>query len=287
MKGGSKWGRGGGPASRVGLGRWARAMAMAWVFVPLMGQSPASRKPTPAEGRVDAGGKFTPAFVQPDPKNATTLPRDLEAFAKSLVKVREDGTLSLGMVTVDPKARQVSIPAQVNQVEGTLEYALVTASGKVHESLLSTEASAVHVHMALLLLDLAPRKPEEPAPRLQMEVEWRGNGPVQRCALEEWVVLTRDTPSGRKGSRLAGKGWEYGGSRILEGRLAAEMEGSVIALIGDPMALAGYPRPEHPVDDMMYAPNRGRMPSLGMPVVLRLRPMKAPATNGAAAVRGP
>ena len=65
-------------------------------------------------------------------------------------------TFVVGKVTVDKASRTVRIPAVVNMREQVIEYALVTQSGKTHESLFATEASPTDVHVAALLVGLAP-----------------------------------------------------------------------------------------------------------------------------------
>ena len=53
--------------------------------------------------------------------------------------------IRFGLVRVDAAARTASFPAYVNMTNGILEYAVVTDYGKVHESLLFTEAKPVDV----------------------------------------------------------------------------------------------------------------------------------------------
>ena len=252
---------------------WMAGMASAWAAQP-----PERDAPGAGQGTVDESGKFTPAFVEPNVASKPPVPKDLEAFARSLVKPTPDGRWSLGRVTLDPVGRVVSIPAQVNMTEGQVEYALVTLGGKVHEALLSTDASALHVHMGLLLMGLGPKDGSRQPTRLRVEMEWRGNGPVRRVALEELVVRAKDSEEGSRGGSLACTSWDYGGSLVTEGRLAADLEGSVISLIADPAALINAPR-KMPVDDRLYVANHARMPAMGLPVTLHLRRF-AEGTNG-------
>src|SRR5438552_3190465 len=48
------------------------------------------------------------------------------------------GLFEIGPVKFDKNAKTVSFPAAVNQTAGVIEYFLVTAEGKTHESLLRT-----------------------------------------------------------------------------------------------------------------------------------------------------
>lgn len=249
-----------------------------------IGADPAERQaPRSDQGRIEGSGKFTPAFFGRDPKSVPALPKDLEEFAKSLVKPIGGGRLALGRVTLDPKSRTVSVPAQVVMTEGLVEYALVTTGGKVHESLLSTDASPVHVHLAMLLMNMGPKDRAAGPALIQVEMEWRGNGPVQRIALEDLIVRGKDSEEGRRGSTLNTQIWQYDGSTVLNGRLTSEIEGSIISLIMDPAALVNAPR-KLPVDDRLLLANTPKLPAVGMPVTLHFRSAPKAQTNATPAV---
>lgn len=261
--------------------KWSRSIA-SWGCVLAAGmvlaEVPDREVPRPEQGKIGASGKFTPNYPFSNAQNAPTLPKDLETFAKSLVKPLGGGRLAIGRVTLDTKARTVSVPAQVNQTDGLVEYALVTTGGKVHEALLATDASPSHLHLAMLLLDLVPKGSSNSPVELRVDLEWQGNGPVRRLALEDLIVRGRDSEEGRRGSTLNCPAWHYGGSSIFNGRLASEMEGSIISLIMDPAALINAPR-RLPVDDRLLLANTPKMPPKGMPVTLHFRSVpKPPAT---------
>src|SRR5438093_26408 len=62
------------------------------------------------------------------------------------------GLFEIGQVKFDKNAKTVSFPAAVNQTAGVIEYFLVTAEGKTHESLLRTAVRPHQLQLALLLL---------------------------------------------------------------------------------------------------------------------------------------
>lgn len=237
-------------------------------------------RPGPSQGKIEAGGKFVPAFVDPKQSSAPPLPKDIEAFAKSLVQMSPDGSVSIGRVRMDPKARRISIPAQVNTNAGLVEYVLVTRQGKVHEALLATDASPTHLHLAFLLLDLAPQGGTNRTTHVRAEVEWKGNGPTRRMPVSEWLMLTQDSPEGGRGSVLQVPSWDVGRAEIRDGRLSAEIEGSILSLIGDPSALINLPH-RGPINDRLYACRTGKIPVVGMPVTLHLTPVPAAAADNA------
>src|SRR5687768_133237 len=70
------------------------------------------------------------------------------------IKDLGEGRLQIGSVTVDSKQKTLTFPALVNMTTGLVEYLVVTTGGKVHESLLRTDAEPFHIHTAMLLLGL-------------------------------------------------------------------------------------------------------------------------------------
>jgi hypothetical protein len=180
-----------------------------------------------------------------------------------------DGRIVVGLVTVDPERRQISFPAKVNQRSGLVEYAVVTSKGKVHESVFVTEAAPTHIHMAALLLKLAPLEGLAEPVKLAVEVEWQLDGSARRESLDRFIVHTKDAGASRAGSTLPREAWHYAGSVLNDGVLVAEAEGSVIALITDEAALIQNPRAGR-VDDELHAPNPALLLEQGCAVVVHL-----------------
>lgn len=229
------------------------------------------------KGEIDGSGKFIPV-PGPAAERTTGVPASAEKLARAgKPQIRRDhnGVVHIGVVSVDPKTRSIIIPAWLNSREGIIEYALVTRSGKVHEALFATDAAPMHVHLAALLLGLArdagADSPATDGPsKVSIEVEWATNGPPRREPLEKLVALARESPAGPTGATLTSGSWGYAGSFVDQGAFAAEREGSLIALIGDPSALVTNPRPTHR-DDNIHVPNTALLPSAGLPVTIHIR----------------
>lgn len=222
-------------------------------------------QPPGDKGSVTASGKYVRPEAAPPAPTATPV-----APSAPVIERRPDGTVVIGLVTVNEKTRTVSIPAALNMVDGLLEYALVHVDGKVHESLFSTKASPLHVHLACLLLNLAPT-PESPGPKkLMIEVEWQPNGPKRRAALESFIALAKDTHWGPRGGTLKNVGWLCIGSNLVSGAPSVEREGSIISLITDSTALINNPLLTN-TDDQLHVPKPGMLPGLGFPVTINLR----------------
>ncbi len=176
-----------------------------------------------------------------------------------------DEIYAVGRVRLDKKNKTISFPATVNMAEGTVEYALVHVTGKVHESVLRTEVAPYQVHLARLLL--APSSTNAPAapaktpielqgPPVDISVEWQDSGKLMRLPLEDLVlnILTK--------TRLTRGEWIYNGSQVVQGTFLAEQEGSIISVIADPNALINNPRPGRE-DDEIWQANKALVPPVG------------------------
>lgn len=225
----------------------------------------------PQQGNIDASGKFIPAHPADAPK-APAKSEDWTKHAAALIQKTGETTFSIGKIRCDRAARTISFPATVNAREGLIEYALVTTKGKVHEALLATDVSPLHLQMAALLLGWAPTgEAGKKTVPVTIEVKRETNGPAKKVALEDLVALARESPEGKTGATLARGPWDYQGSVIEAGGFAAEREGSIIALISDPTALAANPRPGRE-DDTLHVANTSSLPPVAAPVTIEIRP---------------
>lgn len=256
-------------------GGWVFLTALALGLTSVRAQTP----PDPAQGSVDSSGRFVPAN-KPEGAQQPASPAIIQQQAAELIEKTGENTFRIGRVKCDRATKTISFQAKVQMREGLLEYALVTTKGKVHEALFATEASPLHIHMAALLLGLAPqgdpKQGEVPKPvPILIEVEWSTNGPEKKLALEELVAIAHDSPQGKIGGTLTRGSWLYQGSMLDANGFAAEREGSIISVISDSYALAGNPRPDS-ADDLLHVPNTALLPAKEMPVTVSFRP--APPT---------
>jgi len=183
------------------------------------------------------------------------------------------GLFQMGEVRFDRERRTVQFPASVNLREGNIEYVVVHASGKTHESLLRTTVQPLHVQLALLLLGArgsgtnpisADPAVELPGDRVQVELSWVAEGRTNRAFAEEFVL---DRKAGTQTSRGA---WVYTGSRLREDGFAAQLDGSIVSLITDQDALINNPRRGREDDDNWLVRTNG-LPPLHAPVEVALR----------------
>lgn len=225
----------------------------------------------PQKGSVSGSGKFEPRSA---PGHAEPAPDPAVRLAELGVAADQE-TIRIGGVELNRKSLTVTIPATVNMIEGPAEYLLVHRNGKVHESILVTDAKPQDIHIACLL---AGWQPGEKPVDIDVEVTWETNGPPRRHRAEELVAIAKEHPQAVDGRHIDEGPWNYIGSRTDAAGFAAAREGSIVALISDPSALVGNPRPGRH-DDTLHVPNRDLLPSAGHPVRIIIRrsapPLKA------------
>ena len=195
-----------------------------------------------------------------------------ESATNASITRLDDGRLRIGAVTVDAKLKAISFPAAINMTTGMVEYVIVTTTGKVHESLLRTEAEPFHIHTAMLLLGVQQStnvdgaaffdgKRAIPGAKIRVELatpkenlKWE---PIQMFlanAATKTPLKADDIPH-----------WVYNGSRFSEPAteslpatnatnsartFLAQREGSIVSLIADPGALVNNPRPDRENDEL-------------------------------------
>lgn len=162
-------------------------------------------------------------------------------------------------MTFDAGSGEISIPVTVNlRKGGPIEYLLVHENGKVHESILTTTARPRDLQIALKLLkyeagegdvfdrflpsedrQLRGGKSEERGTPVSFTIRWKDEGGVERTeSAHRWIIdgdtkETRDDP----GEPMPEHPWNFTGSLIHEGQFMAELEGSIIAIYLDPVAI--------------------------------------------------
>ena len=165
-------------------------------------------------------------------------------------------------------------------LKGAVEYIACGPTGKLYESIITTEASAKDVYEAIEILDIKPGTPpdyvEEKGGHVPptgttflLSVEWEKDGKTQSVRAEELIYnFKADKP-------LPPVAWIYSGSRVIpdldsddEDAMIphAFMANHIVALKQtDGSALFQNPLPES-VEENLYKKNDDVMPKLGTPI---------------------
>jgi hypothetical protein len=165
---------------------------------------------------------------------------------------------------------------------GLIEYVVVTTTGKLHESLLKTEAQPQDLHVAMLLLGAKGAPPATPVttnsvPGEKISIEVRPeNGASQ--PIEEYVIDLKANKSMTRGP------WIYNGSRVIDGTFIAQRDGSIVSLITDPDALVNNPRVRRE-DDENWHVNTNKVLRVNTPVEVTFKLLNSTNTAAAAAAQ--
>ncbi|MCA9544804.1 MAG: hypothetical protein KC613_10455 [Myxococcales bacterium] len=198
-----------------------------------------------------------PPSMAPPPAGAPQKPADFQRLSDDAQAGRQAqkpgappieridaNRVRVGKVLVDRAQHQLEIPAQVNMVEGILEYFVVASEGKLHESVLEAFAEPSHVHLGLILLGLETAKWDRSDPMKMPTLIKRGSDldlfveyvdpktkETRRQRGESWLYNRK-----RKGSP-GPLSWHFHGSTFWNGRYTADSDRSLLALVPDETAV--------------------------------------------------
>lgn len=211
------------------------------------------------------------------------------------MRVVGGGVFELGQIRLDRNNRSISFPGVINMDRGPIEYVVVTAAGKVHESLVRTEAAPYHMHTAMLLIDAQgvgssfpnpqgvlgqgkqtpgsritePSREKLAGEKVQIVISWHKDGQEVKQPVEELVTNLEKKATMQPG------GWVYNGSQMVGHLFAAQVSGSIVSLITDSEALVNNTGQGHDNDDI-WAVNTNGVPSVNTPVWVTLTLPAAP-----------
>jgi len=215
----------------------------------------------------------------PGPPSGPALPPGapfIEPQAKAAPIIQlSPGVFRLGDIEINKKNKNISFPAAVNMDKGLLEYALVRTGGKTHESLLRTNIEPYNLQIAFLLLGFEPTDrplrgqgdPDKPRGEpIEISISYDKVGKLVTIKPEEWMVQKNKD----KDTDIKKLEWVYTGSVIWNGRFMTQMEGSIIAVYHDPVALIDNAS-EGGESDKIWFVKGGAAPPPGTPVKVTIK----------------
>lgn len=191
----------------------------------------------------------------------------------------------LGKIEFDAKSREISLPVTVNMREGgPIEYVLVHETGKVHESVFVTEVSPSDLQVVMKLVKYENGKGDVFNALLPAaDIEKDGGKKEDRGASVAFTFVSDDGEEisveqtvidGFEGVPLEEGGWVFTGSEIHQDDFMAEIEGSIIAVYLDPVAMFNMTHPGAETDERWGA-NDNVIPEIGTKGNLSIRPRGA------------
>ena len=203
-------------------------------------------------------------------------------------------------VVFNPRLGQSQTAGAEQPAGDWLELVACTPGGREYESLLAVRALPSHIHQALLMIGLIPGSPMRTrlvdgkfhitgpcGPRVDVSIVMRRCNKAFEIPISQWVINQRTQRP------LVSSEWLFTGStfRRIQDRevYLADLNGTAISLVnfGDDL-LSRATTMTNQNDQQTWAVNRGALPPLGTPVVVRLRALDRPlsTTQTAAPRRG-
>ncbi len=221
------------------------------------------------------------------PKNpsSTDAPEVKPAEMPEITKIGKT-LFRMGEIEFDAKTKEIFIPSVVNKREGgPIEYLLVHENGKVHEAILTTTASPLHLQVVTKLLKhksgfgnvfdpmLAAQEQvgtdADNGVTFSVLARWTPRGEAdakeKEQDLSEWII------DGENGEPVKPEPWTLTGSTVNEGAYMADVEGSIIAVYLDPVGILNMTRKGAHIDERWGA-NGNAIPEVGQKVTVVLKP---------------
>ncbi len=230
--------------------------------------------------------------AQQEPSKTAPASGMPEKAPEPVVKELDADRVQVGEVIVNKKTREIRFPAEVNMCrDENLEYAIVHAQGKIHESLLLTYVTGMELNVAFKLLRyegspelyaewekngaLSNRFPEvkaevKEAARIDIGVEWKEEDKTRTAKLNDWIQ------HGTTGESMPADPWVYGGSMIYKGSFLSQSTGDIAAIYITNAALINYSGKDNKSDEV-WSPYPKRVPEEGTKVTVIITPHKKPA----------
>ena len=158
--------------------------------------------------------------------------------------------VKLGDLLVDTVERSVTIPVEVNQRSGIVEFFLVHEQGKVHEASFKTSCSPVEVNAALRLLGLSGDEEghERAASREDLSQSAKVKVEVWHPTRADWVRADAFISYAGSHQSEGAYQWAYIGSYFHTGRFMAKVEGDLISIYTASSALIQLDHPDRDDD---------------------------------------
>lgn len=173
--------------------------------------------------------------------------------ARGTLQRLPDGNALIDGVTVRAAQRELAFPGRFALKEGALEVIIARPNGRLHETLLVTDVSAVAVQTALYLLRARNGARTDQNPKLRqgtlvdIDIEWTDDQDTpHRSPVEDWI---RDLRTQQPLKRL---GWTFTGSGIHQGQFLADAEGNIVINWSQGATVLDSPDPES-VSDTLHA----------------------------------
>ncbi len=198
---------------------------------------------------------------------------------KPKIEKLADGKVRIGVMTLDPAKRQITMPGAIATWERNIEVLIASPRGRGYESLLVAPVRPFHFQVALLALGLNPGKPAEvvgsnKAPSgdpvvVYVDYEDPKTHAKKHVRVEE-LLFDEQTKKPMKEHF-----WVFVGSRLFDGRYMGDVLGDLIVTMHHPDAIMDNSLVEG-TNDYIYNVNDKVCPKPGTLVTITIQAAAKP-----------
>ncbi len=201
-------------------------------------------------------------------KTYPTVTKRSTSLTNAPIRQISEDVFQIGLAKVNKRERSVSFPATINMSSNLIEFVCDGGDTKLHESLLRTESSPLHIHLAALLLSKKGPETNSATNSEPVDITVSWDNAAKKADLEE-LIRKRD-PKGQDQAKMPKGNWIYTGWNQYGGKMPSEISGVIIALLGDSTALINSKDQDHENDEIWFI-NENKTPKVGTSVEITLR----------------
>jgi len=191
----------------------------------------------------------------------------------SLIMKINESTYKIDNIKIDIANREITFPAEFNMNRGLIETILVGPQGRLHETILKTDALPAYIQTSLLLLGLECGQNMElgnyntvpEGDSLLVYAIWTDTLGVTHEERVERLVW--NTPQKRE---MLKTHWIFLGSKIVNGQFMAGLDQNIMRTYHDPFTIIHNPLPTI-TDDTFYEANKNIVPAKGTKAMIKIK----------------
>jgi len=191
----------------------------------------------------------------------------------SLLMKLDENTYKIGVIKIDIANKEITFPAEFNMNRGVIETILVGPQGKLHETILKTDALPSYIQTSLLLLGLECGQNMELGNYNTMP---EGDSLLVYAIWIDTLGVTHEEPIERlvwnipENHEMVKTHWIFLGSKIVNGQFIAGLDQNIIRTYHDPFAIIHSSLPTI-TDDTFYEANKNMVPENGTKATIKIK----------------
>lgn len=191
----------------------------------------------------------------------------------SLIMKIDENTYKIDNIKIDIANREITFPAEFNMNRGLIETILVGPQGRLHETILKTDALPAYIQTSLLLLGLECGQNMELG---NYDSVPEGDSLLVYASWTDTLGVTHEEPIERlvwnipQNREMLKTYWIFLGSKIVNGQFIADLDQNIIRTYHDPFAIIHSSLPTIS-DDTFYKANKNIVPEKGTEATIKIK----------------